>query len=204
MTKIRQAKKKISRSLGCNLWGDPKSPYNKRPYPPGKSGPVKRGASDYAKQLIGKQKLKGYYGNIGEKQFKRYYQEASRRKGDTGKNLLELLERRLDAVVYRMKLAKTVFGAKQLIGHGHVLVNGKRVNIPSYSIQDGDEISVKDKAKNIPMVIDAALSADREIPDYVTVESEKFKGTFNRGPEPDEIPYPVQMEPNLVIEYYSR
>lgn len=204
MTKIVQKKDKIARQLGENLWGRPKSPFNKRPYPPGKSGPVKRGTSDFGKQLIAKQKLKKYYGNILEKRFKRYYQDASRLKGDTSVNLLKLLEQRLDAVVYRMKLAKTVFGARQLISHGHVLINGKRVTIPSFSLSVGDQITLTEKGKAIPMVIDATISTDRDVPEYLTVEPEKFTGTFNRLPEPDEIPYPVQMEPNLVVEFYSR
>ena len=200
MTKRHQ--KDPSRSLDCNLWGRPTSPYNKRQTPPG--GRRRQKPSDYGVQLQGKQRLKKYYGNIGEKQFRKYYQLADKRKGDTSENLLGLLERRLDAVLYRMKFAPTPFGARQLINHGHVLVNGQRTNVPSYSVNDNDVITLTEKGKNIPMVLQAVESAEREIPDYVTVDQNKFTGSFVREPKSDEIPYPVQMEPNLVIEYYSR
>ena len=150
-----------------------------------------------------KQKLKGYYGSIGEKQFHRYYEEAVRRRGDTGENLIELLERRLDAVIYRMKFVPTVFAARQFVSHGHILVNGKKVNIPSYNVKDGDVIEVKEKSREIPMVLEANSAADRDLPDYMDVDLDKLRGTFTRGPSLADVPYPVQMEPNLVIEYYS-
>ncbi len=199
------AKYKIDRRLGCNLWGRPKSPYNKRNYPPGQHGQMRHGKpTDYGIQLFAKQKLKGYYGNIGEKRFRRYYDEAVRRRGDTGENLIEILERRLDAVVYRMKFVPTVFAARQFVNHCHVLVNGKRVNIPSYNIKDGDVIEVREKARQLPMVLQAIDSPERDIPEYMDVDHKKMKGTFLRAPTLEEVPYPVKMEPNLVIEFYSR
>ncbi|HUE19823.1 MAG TPA: 30S ribosomal protein S4, partial [Stellaceae bacterium] len=160
--------------------------------------------SDFGTQLMAKQKLKGYYGNIGERQFRRVYQEAARRRGDTGENLIELLERRLDAVVYRMKFAPTPFAARQFVNHGHVKVNGKRVNISSYSVSDGDTIELKDKAKTMTVVLEAAKSAERDVPEYLTVDADNFKGSFVRGPKLADVPYPVPMEPNLVVEFYSR
>ncbi len=200
----QQAKYKIDRRLGVNLWGRPKSPFNRREDPPGVHGRRRRRASDYGTQLMAKQKLKGYYGNIGEKQFRGYYKEASRRRGDTGENLIEILERRLDAVVYRMKFVPTVFASRQVVSHGHVLVNGKRVTIPSYMVKDGDTVELKEKAREIPMVLDALASPEREIPDYMDVDLDKCKGTYVRGPKLADVPYPVQMEPNLVVEFYSR
>lgn len=204
MGKRTIAKYKIDRRLGQNLWGRPKSPVNKREYGPGQHGQRRKKPSDYGTQLMAKQKMKGYYGNIGERRFRRYFEEATRRKGDTGDLLIELLERRLDAVVYRMKFVPTVFAARQFVNHGHVHVNGKRVNIPSYSVSDGDVIEVRQKAREIPMVLEAVASQERDVPDYVEVDHRDMKGTFVRAPKPLDVPYPVQMEPNLVIEFYSR
>ena len=204
MTKRLNSKYKIDRRLGVNLWGRPKSPVNKREYGPGKHGQRRFKMSDFGVHLQAKQKLKGYYGNIGERQFRNYYREASRRKGDTGENLVGLLERRLDSVVYRMKFVPTVFAARQFVNHGHILVNGKRVNIPSYLVKEGDEIRLKEKSFEIPMVLEAMDSPERDVPDYVEVDYRKMKGTFIRTPKLADVPYPVQMEPNLVIEFYSR
>ncbi|MAN63956.1 MAG: 30S ribosomal protein S4 [Parvibaculum sp.] len=205
MTKRIQAKYKIDRRLGENIWGRPKSPVNRREYGPGEHGQRRRGKlSDFGLQLRAKQKLKGHYGNITEKQFKRTYHEASRIKGDTGENLVGLLERRLDAVVYRAKFVPTVFSARQAVGHGHILVNGKRVNIPSYRVKEGDTIEVIEKMRTNGKMLEAAGSPERDTPDYLDVDLEKFKATFVRTPVLADIPYPVQMEPNLVIEFYSR
>ena len=204
MSKRQSSKYKIDRRLGVNLWGRPKSPFNRREDPPGEHGRRRRRTSDYGTQLKAKQKLKGYYGNIGEKQFRGYFKEASRRRGDTGENLIEILERRLDAVVYRMKFVPTVFAARQIVSHGHTLVNGKRVTIPSYMVQDGDVVELKEMAREIPMVLDAQASSERDIPDYMDVDLDKCKGTYVRGPKLADVPYPVRMEPNLVIEFYSR
>lgn len=204
MSKREQSKHKIDRRLSVNLWGRPKSPLNKRDYRPGQHGQRRTKPSDFGVQLMAKQKLRGYYGNIGERQFRRYYQEAMRRKGNNGEILIQLLERRLDAVIYRMKFAATVFAARQLVNHGHVLVNGKRVNIASYSVKDGDAIELRSKAKQNVAVLAAVELAEREVPDYVTADHKEMKGTFVRAPEMSDVPYPVQMEPNLVIEYYSR
>ena len=204
MTKRLSSKYKIDRRLGVNLWGRPKSPVNKREYGPGKHGQRRFKMSDFGVHLQAKQKLKGYYGNIGERQFRNYYREASRRKGDTGENLVGLLERRLDAVIYRMKFVPTVFAARQFVNHGHILVNGKRVNIPSYLVKEGDEIRLKEKSFEIPMVLEAMDSPERDVPDYVEVDYRKMRGTFIRTPKLADVPYPVQMEPNLVIEFYSR
>ena len=204
MTKRVHAKYKIDRRLGVNLWGRPKSPFNTRNYGPGEHGKAKTKPSDYCVQLHAKQKLKGYYGNIGEKQFRRIYQEAVRRKGDTSENLIELLERRLDAVVYRMKFAITVFSARQLVNHGHIAVNGKRVDISSYILQDGDEVSVIGKMKDNVNVMASVSTNERDVPDYVDVDAKTLKGKFIRAPKFADVPYPVNMEPNLVIEFYSR
>lgn len=204
MSKRIQAKYKIDRRLGVNLWGRAKSPINKREYGPGQHGQRRKKPSDFGLQLMAKQKLKGYYGNIGEKQFRRLYQEAVRRKGDSGENLIQLLERRLDAVVYRMKFAPTPFAARQIINHGHIKVNGKRVNIPSYMIKDGDVVEVREKAKSFALIMEAIQSGERDFPDYMTVDTGNFKGTFLRSPALSDVPYPTQMEPNLVVEFYSR
>ncbi|MEQ8965649.1 MAG: 30S ribosomal protein S4 [Azospirillaceae bacterium] len=205
MAKQRVAvKHKIDRRLGVNLWGRSKSPVNKREYGPGEHGQRRRKPTDYGIQLMAKQKMKGYYGNIGEKQFRKYYDEAVRRKGDTGENLIGLLESRLDAVVYRMKFVPTVFAARQFVSHGHVLVNGKKVNVPSYQVKDGDTIEVKEKSKQLPLVLDGVQSPERDIPDYIEVDHSSMKGKFVRLPQLMDVPYPVQMEPNLVIEFYSR
>jgi len=205
MTKRIRSKYKINRRLGVNLWGRPKSPVNNREYAPGQHGRTRRTKpTDYGTQLMAKQKLKGYYGNITEKQFRRYYAEAVRRQGDTSENLIGILERRLDAIVYRMKFVPTVFAARQFVNHGHVKVNGKKVNIGSYLVKDGDVIEVKEKSRDIPMVLEAVASPERDIPDYMDVDLKKMKGTFIRQPGLADVPYPVQMEPNLVIEFYSR
>jgi small subunit ribosomal protein S4 len=204
MTKRAESKYKINRRLGVNLWGRPKSPINKREYGPGQHGQRRKKVTDYGTQLMAKQKLRGYYGNISEKQFRRYYHEAVRVRGDSSQLLIELLERRLDAVVYRMKLAITPFAARQFISHGHVLVNGRKVNIASFRVKDGDTIEVKEKSKQLAMVLDASQSTERDVPEYLEVDHRAMKGRFARAPKLSDVPYPVQMEPNLVVEYYSR
>ncbi|MGJ8561154.1 MAG: 30S ribosomal protein S4 [Litorimonas sp.] len=205
MSKRHSAKYKIDRRMGENIWGRPKSPVNKRPTPPGQHGAGRRGkVSDFGIQLRAKQKLKGYYGNIQEKQFRRTYDEATRMKGDTSENLIGLLESRLDAVVYRAKFVPTVFASRQFVNHGHVLVNGKKVNIPSYRVKPGDVIEVREKSKTMALVLEALDMAEREVPEYVDLDVKGMKATFTRVPSFDEVPYAVQMEPNLVIEFYSR
>ena len=204
MSKRQQSKYKIDRRLGVNLWGRSKSPLSRREYGPGQHGQRRKKPSDYGLQLMAKQKLKGYYGNIGERQFRRLYDEAVRRRGDTGENLIQLLERRLDAVVYRMKFVPTPFAARQFVNHGHVTVNGRRVNIPSYQVKDNDVVEVRQKSKQLALVLEAIASSERDIPDYLEVDTGALKGRFVRAPALADVPYPVQMEPNLVIEFYSR
>ena len=204
MSKRHESKYKIDRRLGVNLWGRPKSPFNRRESRPGQHGQRRRKLSDFGTQLSAKQKLKGYYGNIGEKQFRKLYQEAGSLRGDTGENLIELLERRLDAAVYRARFVPTVFAARQFVNHGHVRVNGKRVNIGSYRLRDGDVIEVRQKSREIPMVLEAMQSPERDTPDYISVDYRKMRATFVRGPKLADVPYPTHMEPNLVIEFYSR
>jgi small subunit ribosomal protein S4 len=200
--KRHSVKHKIDRRLACNLWGRAKSPFNTRQTGPGMHGANRSKPTDYGVQLRAKQKLKGYYGSIGEKQFRRYYFEAIRLKGDTSQNLIGLLERRLDAVCYRAKFAVTVFAARQLVSHGHVKVNGKRVNIVSYLVKEGDVIELSSKAKDFAMIQAAAENGERDTPEYITVEG--TKATYLRVPKLEDVPYPVQMEPNLVVEFYSR
>jgi small subunit ribosomal protein S4 len=204
MTKRAESKYKVNRRLGQNLWGRPKSPVNKRDYGPGQHGQRRKKPTDFGTQLAAKQRLKFYYGNIGERQFRRYYDEAVRRKGDTSENLVELLERRLDTVVYRLKFAITPFAARQLVNHGHVTVNGKRVNIPSYLVRDGDQVEVKEKSKQLASVLDASQSAERDVPEYLEVDHRAMRGRFLRAPKLMDVPYPVQMEPAQVVEFYSR
>ena len=205
MTKRIQAKYKIDRRMGQNIWGRPKSPVNRREYGPGQHGQRRKGKmSDYGTQLKAKQKMKGYYGNISEKQFRGYYQEAIRLKGDSGANLVGLLERRLDAVVYRAKFVATVFAARQFVNHGHVRVNGRKVNIASYQIKVGDMIEVKEASKELAVVLEAQALGERDVPDYFDADPAKLTVKMTRVPGPTEVPYPVQMEPNLVVEYYSR
>jgi small subunit ribosomal protein S4 len=204
MSKRKTSKYKLDRRLGVNLWGRPKSPINLREYGPGEHGQRRRKISDYGVQLMAKQKLRGYYGDISEKQFRRVYEEATRRRGDTGENLVGLLERRLDAVVYRMNFAPTIFSARQIVNHGHIQVNGRRVTIASYQVKENDVIEVRDKSKQHPLILEAVQRPEREVPDYVEIDFDKLKGTFLRQPQLADIPYPVQMEPNMVIEFYSR
>ena len=204
MSKRKSAKYKLDRRMGENIWGRPNSPVNKRAYGPGQHGQRRKGkTSDFGLQLRAKQKLKGYYGDVTEKQFKSTYIEASRMKGDTGQNLIGLLEQRLDMVVYRAKFAPTVFSARQIVNHGHILVNGVKCNIPSRRIRVGDVISLGTKAKEMALIIEAQSLPEREIPDYVSPDGND-KVTFTRVPTLDEVPYPVRMEPNLVVEFYSR
>ena len=204
MTKRLQSKYKINRRLGVNLWGRPKSPLNMREYGPGEHGQRRRKPSDFGIQLKAKQKLKGYYGNVTERQFRRTYDEAVRRRGDTIENLVGLLEQRLDAVVYRLKFVPTVFASRQFINHGHIRVNGRRVTISSYRVKEGDVIEVRERSREIPVLLEAIESPERDVPDYMDVDYGKMRGTFVRVPKFAEVPYPVQMEPNLVIEFYSR
>ena len=205
MSKRHEAKYKIDRRLGQNIWGRPKSPVNRREYGPGQHGQRRKGkTSDYGLQLRAKQKLKGYYGSISEKQFRRYYAEAIRLKGDSGENLVGLLERRLDAVIYRAKFVPTVFAARQFVNHGHVTVNGKRVNIASYQVKVGDKVELREKSRQLTVVLEAVQLAERDVPDYIDADHSKMTARFVRTPGLSEVPYAVQMEPSLVVEFYSR
>ena len=204
MSKRHSAKYKLDRRMGENVWGRPKSPINTRAYGPGQHGQRRKSkVSDFGLQLRAKQKLKGYYGNITEKQFVPIYKDAASRKGNTSENLIALLESRLDAVVYRAKFVPTPFAARQFVNHGHVLVNGKRVNIASYRVKPGDVVSVRERSRNMALVLEALQSPERDTPDYITIDSKAMAATFVRAPELAEVPYPVKMEPNLVVEYYS-
>lgn len=204
MSKRHSVKYKISRRLGENLWGRAKDPINRRAYGPGQHGQARRKLSDFGTQLREKQKLKKYYGNLTEKQFRKLYDEASRLKGDSSENLVGLLESRLDAIIYRMCVVPTVFAARQFVNHGHVKVNGKKVDIPSYRVKEGDVVEVKDKSQQIPMVIESLQSPERDVPEYIDFDGKAVKATFLRKPKLMDVPYPVKMEPNLVIEFYSR
>ena len=204
MSKRQSAKYKLDRRMGENIWGRPKSPVNKREYGPGQHGQRRKGKmSDFGLQLRAKQKPKGYYGDVTEKQFKACYQEAARMKGDTSQNLIGLLEQRLDMIVYRAKFAPTIFAARQLVSHGHIRVNGVKCNIASRRCFVGDEISLGSKATEMALVMEAQQLAEREVPDYVTADG-NTKVALTRIPTLDEVPYPVKMEPNLVVEFYSR
>ena len=205
MTKRTAAKYKIDRRMGENIWGRAKSPLNKREYGPGQHGQRRKSKlSDFGIQLRAKQKLKGYYGDLTEKQFRRIYGEAERVKGDTGENLIGLLERRLDAVVYRAKFVPTIFAARQFVNHGHVTVNGQRVNIASYRVKEGDVIAVRDRSKQLAIVLEAVALTERDTPDYLEVDTAKLTATYIRTPSLSDVPYPVQMEPNLVVEFYAK
>ncbi len=204
MSKRASAKYKIDRRMGENIWGRPKSPVNRREYGPGQHGQRRRSKlSDYGVHLRAKQKLRGYYGNITEKQFRGIYAEASRMKGNTAENLIGLLERRLDAFVYRAKIVPTVFAARQFVNHGHVKVNGRRVTIPSYRLKLGDVVEVREKSRDLGLVLEALQSPERDVPDYVEFDHKNMSAKLGRIPGLADVPYPVQMEPNLVIEFYS-
>ena len=205
MTKRHEAKYKLDRRMGQNVWGRPKSPVNKREYGPGQHGQRRKSKlSDYGVQLRAKQKLRGYYANISERQFRGIYQEAIRQKGDSGANLIGLLERRLDAVIFRSKFVPTIFAARQFVNHGHIKVNGRRVNISSYRVKVGDVIEVKEASKQLALVLEATALPERDVPDYLEVDHSKMTAKLLRIPQPTEVPYAVQMEPHLVVEYYSR
>ena len=206
MTKRLNSKHKVDRRLKVNLWGRPKSPFNSRGYPPGQHGQSasKKKPSNYGIQLAAKQKLKSYYGNINERQFRNIYKKAIMKRGDSAENLIGLLERRLDAVVYRAKLSTTIFSARQLINHGHVKVNGKKVNIASYQLKEEETIEIRDKSKQLAFIDIALANKEREAPEYLQVDEKNKKVKFVRTPKFEEVPYPIVMEPNLVIEYYSR
>jgi len=205
MTKRLTSKHKVDRRLKVNLWGRPKSPFNSRNYPPGQHGRARRGKpSDYGTQLEAKQKMKFYYGNINERQFRNIYLKAMQKKGNTTENLVGFLERRLDTVIYRAKFAPTVFAARQLINHGHIMVNTKKVNIASFLVKAEDTIEVKNKSKNITTIVGSLISKEREVPEYIQMDEKNKKAKLIRVPKFAEVPYPTIMEPNLVIEYYSR
>ena len=205
MTKRLNSKHKVDRRLKVNLWGRPKSPFNTRAYPPGQHGQTKSAKpSDYGIQLQAKQKLKSYYGNMNERQFRNMYKKAIMKKGDTAENLIGLLERRLDAVIYRSKLSNTIFSSRQLINHGHVRVNGKKVNIASFQVKEEDTIEIRDKSKTLALIDIALANKEREVPEYLQLDEKNKKFKFVRIPKFEEVPYPIIMEPNLVIEYYSR
>ncbi len=204
MTKRVEAKTKICRRLGVNLWGRAKDPLAKKNYAPGMHGQKRKKVSDYGQQLMAKQRLKGYYANMTEKQFRRAYATASSGKGDTAENLIGLLERRLDVVVFRMNVVQTMYQARQFVNHGHVLVNGRRVSISSYLVREGDVVEVAERSRDKLMVVEALQNQERDVPDYIEMDMKGLKARFVRTPKLGDVPFPVQMEPNMVIEYYSR
>jgi small subunit ribosomal protein S4 len=204
MTKRIAAKYKIDRRLGLNLWGRAKSPHNRRQTRPGQHGTRGRKLSDFGVHLMAKQKLKGYYANLSERQFRRFFAEAQRRKGDTSENLIGLLECRLDTVVYRAKFVPTMFAARQFVNHGHIQVNGRRVNIASYLVSANDVISVRESSKQLEVLLAAVESPERDTPEYLEVNHKLMTCKFLHAPKMAEVPYPVQMEPNLVVEFYSQ
>lgn len=204
MKSIVAAKKKVDRRFGANLWGNPKSPFNKREYAPGQHGQRRKKPTDYGEQLTAKQKLKTYYGNVSEKQFHKYYTEAVRRTGDAAENLIGILESRLDNLVYKAKFVPTIFASRQFVNHGHILVNGKKVNIPSYMVKAGDVIEVREKSKQLPFVMAAMEAGHRDIPGYLEVDGKKLVAKYSFVPKMEDVPYATLMEPNLVIEFYSR
>lgn len=205
MTKRTSSKYKLDRRMGENIWGRPKSPVNRRDYGPGQHGQRRKSKlSDFGIQLRAKQKLKGHYGDLTEKQFRRIYAEAVRRKGDTGENLIGLLEQRLDALIYRAKFVPTIFAARQFVNHGHILVNGKPVNIPSYQVKPEDVVEVKAKSKQLDLVLDAVSLAERDVPEYLEVDHTKMTAKSIRIPTLSDVPFAVQMEPNLVVEFYAQ
>jgi len=205
VTKRTSAKYKLDRRMGENIWGRAKSPVNKREYGPGQHGQRRKNKlSDFGTQLRAKQKLKGYYGDLTEKQFRKIYGEAERVKGDTGENLVGLLERRLDAVIYRAKFVPTIFAARQFVNHGHITVNGSRVNIASYRVKEGDVIAIRDRSKQLAIVLESVQLTERDVPDYLEVDHSKMTATFVRQPSLADVPYPVVMEPNLVVEFYAK
>ncbi|RCL02411.1 MAG: small subunit ribosomal protein S4 [Candidatus Tokpelaia sp. JSC161] len=205
MSKRESTKYKIDRRMGENIWGRPKSPVNRRSYNPGQHGQRRKGKlSDFGIQLRAKQKLKGFYGDLSEKQFRKTYEDAGRCRGDTGENMIGLLESRLDAIVYRAKFVPTIFSARQFVNHGHVNVNGRRTNIQSYRCKPGDVIAVREKSKEFGMVLEATVLAERDVPDYLQVDYSQMQVTYLRVPVLSDVPYAVQMEPNLVVEFYSR
>lgn len=204
MSRRHSAKYKIDRRVGENIWGRAKSPVNKRQSRPGQHGAARKGKmSDFGTQLMAKQKLKGYYGDITEKQFRRTYDEANRRKGNTAENLIGLMESRLDAFIYRSKFVPTIFAARQFVNHAHVKVNGVRTNIPSFRLKPGDVVELRDRAKNMALVLEALGSGERDIPDYINVDPKAMSATFVRIPGLADVPYPVKMDPSLVVEFYS-
>ncbi|TXH34168.1 MAG: 30S ribosomal protein S4 [Rhodospirillaceae bacterium] len=204
MSKRIEAKHKIDRRLGVNLWGRPKSPLNNREYGPGQHGQRRKKPTDFGIQLMAKQRLRGYYGSIGERQFRKLYAEAVRRRGDTSEMLIGLLESRLETVVYRAKFVPTVFAARQLVNHGHIKVNGKRVNIGSYQLKEGDVVEVRERSRDMALVIGATQSGERDVPEYIEADHKKMTAKYVRVPQLADVPYPVTMEPHLVTEFYSR
>lgn len=197
-------KDKLARRMGENLWGNDKAAVAKRPTGPGQHGARRKKLTDYGIQLREKQKLKGYYANISERQFRNIFRHAITLKGDSSENLIALLESRLDAIVYRLNLAPTMFAARQLISHKHVLVDGKPVTVASYRCVPGQTIELREKARTTPQTIASVQSLTRQVPEYLSFDPSAFKGSFVRLPVLDDVPYPVQMNPNLVVEFYSR
>jgi len=205
VTKRTSAKYKLDRRMGENIWGRAKSPVNRREYGPGQHGQRRKNKlSDFGTQLRAKQKLKGYYGDLTEKQFRKIFGEAERVKGDTGENLIGLLERRLDAVIYRAKFVPTIFAARQFVNHGHVTVNGQRVNIASYRVNEGDVIGLRDRSRQLAIVLESVGLSERDVPDYLDADHSRMTATFVRTPSLADVPYAVVMEPNLVVEYYAK
>ncbi|EKP95724.1 MULTISPECIES: 30S ribosomal protein S4 [Thermaerobacter] len=201
MARYTGPKHAMCRRVGRPLCGSPKCPALKRPYPPGQHGPGRRQKlSEYGRRLLEKQKLRFMYGVL-ERQFRRYFERAQRSKGNTGERLLQLLETRLDNLVYRMGFAPTIWAARQLVVHGHIQVNGRKVDRPSYQVRPGDVIAVREKSRRIPLIQESLENAQRA-PEYLSVEPERFQGTLLRVPARDEIP--IDIEESLIVEFYSR
>jgi len=203
MTKRHEAKYKIDRRMGQNVWGRPKSPINHREYGPGQHGQRRKGKlSDYGVQLRAKQKLRGYYGNVSERQFRSIYAEARRLKGDTGAHMIGLLERRLDAMIYRAKFVPTVFAARQFVSHGHISVNGRRGPVPSYRLRLNDVVEVREKSRSMIVVRHNIDTIDRSVPPWLEKSGEGLVATVRDLPLREHIAVPVRE--SLIVELYSK
>jgi small subunit ribosomal protein S4 len=203
MVRYTGPKNRIARRFGVNIFGRARNPLLHKPNPAGMHGAKKKKKSDFGTQLEEQQKLKALYGMLTGKQLVRYFKEAENSPMNTPQAFIERLECRLDNVVYRMKFASTIFGAQQLVAHGHVLVNGKKVDRRSFFVRPGMKISIKTKSQTMPLVKDSIVAGGRDVPEYLSVDTEKFSGELVSSPHIDQVPFPLPVNVPLICEFLA-
>lgn len=203
MARYTGNRNRIARRFGTNIFGRARNPLLHKPNPPGQHGVRRRKKSDYGLQLEEKQKLKAIYGMLSEKQLVTYYKKALKKTGNTAQHLAEMLECRLDNMVYRLKFGSTIFAAHQLVSHGHILVDGKKVDRRSFMVKPGMVISIKDKSRKVKAIAEALDNPMRSVPEYLSLDRDNFSGQLMAHPLQEQMPWPIEINLPEICDFLA-